>query len=138
MSKRVSAIMTNKEYYRKYYEEHKESYKKYSRKYRMEHPDKMRELRREHYQRHRRQEILARKCYKQEHPEINEAHVKARGMPFQDHCEICGSTGKLLKHHFDYSKPLDVHTFCYKCHGFIHVIERNIRDPKVVRLLVDN
>lgn len=38
-------------------------------------------------------------------------------------CEICGNT-KTVVHHDDYSKPLSVKWFCYKCHTNYH---RNIK-----------
>ena len=35
-------------------------------------------------------------------------------------CENCGSTASLVRHHPDYSKPLDTVTLCKSCHGKIH------------------
>lgn len=45
------------------------------------------------------------------------AQVYARRYaPLKDKCEQCGSIENLQRHHFDYSKPLDVITLCKKCH----------------------
>jgi len=36
-------------------------------------------------------------------------------------CQLCGETLKrLVKHHPDYSQPLQVQWLCDKCHGFVH------------------
>ena len=42
-----------------------------------------------------------------------------RHVPLDISCSKCGSTVKLERHHFDYSKPLDVVTLCRKCHNLI-------------------
>ena len=35
-------------------------------------------------------------------------------------CSLCGSETKLVGHHFDYNKPLEVIWLCYSCHRIIH------------------
>jgi hypothetical protein len=35
-------------------------------------------------------------------------------------CEACGATGRLHKHHDDYSQPLQVRWLCPACHGVEH------------------
>lgn len=49
--------------------------------------------------------------------------VKARAqrmahrlVPLKEACEICGSKENLMRHHSDYTKPLDVQTLCKTCH----------------------
>jgi len=39
-----------------------------------------------------------------------------RYVPLKSACEKCGATEKLERHHFDYSKPLEVLTLCKRCH----------------------
>lgn len=38
-------------------------------------------------------------------------------VPLKDHCELCGSTDYLERHHPDYTKPLEVKTLCRTCHA---------------------
>jgi len=37
-------------------------------------------------------------------------------------CVICGGSKKLVAHHHDYSKPLDVTFICHICHSLVHDI----------------
>lgn len=46
--------------------------------------------------------------------------VKKGKIKIMTSCESCGATGKLHKHHADYSKPLEVRWLCPKCHGRVH------------------
>jgi hypothetical protein len=71
------------------------------------------------------------------HPKIRKAERLARdNVPLGSHCEICYSIKDLQRAHFDYDKPLEVHTFCVKCHAMIdHTIVPNITDPKIATLL---
>lgn len=40
-------------------------------------------------------------------------------------CEMCKREGRVLAHHKDYKKALDVLFVCQKCHNEIHGITRN-------------
>jgi hypothetical protein len=42
-----------------------------------------------------------------------------------DACESCNQGGRIHGHHYDYSKPLDVHWLCPSCHAFVHKVERH-------------
>jgi len=45
-------------------------------------------------------------------------------------CETCGKeTRKLVKHHRDYDKPLEVNWLCYSCHRSEHGSNKSLRDP---------
>lgn len=35
-------------------------------------------------------------------------------------CQYCKTETKLVGHHFDYSKPLEVIWLCYSCHKIVH------------------
>lgn len=69
--------------------------------------------------------------YKEQHKEYSalwiaknkdkaKAHQLAQKVQAKPECEHCGSTGKLHKHHPDYSKPLEVITLCIPCHEIVH------------------
>jgi len=65
--------------------------------------------------------------WKKNHPERNTAHVLAEiHIPLVDEkCVICGSMENLIRHHPDYSKPLQVVILCSKDHFELH--NRNSR-----------
>jgi len=37
-----------------------------------------------------------------------------------DTCSLCGNTRKLVGHHDNYEKPLDVRWVCHECHKRVH------------------
>src|SRR5208283_4198236 len=61
------------------------------------------------------------KIWRAKYPQKFKAEQLAQNnIPLKDHCEICGCSNKVRKlhrAHFDYDKPLEVHTFCCKCHN---------------------
>lgn len=59
-----------------------------------------------------------------EHLPAHDAGCNARRLTkLKDHCEFCGQSPKILvRHHFDYTKPLDVTTLCAPCHKAIHQV----------------
>ncbi len=42
-------------------------------------------------------------------------------------CELCGKEKTLIKHHRDYSRPLEITWVCYSCHRIDH-----IENPKLI------
>lgn len=49
------------------------------------------------------------------------ARIKAqRAHPDAKPCEQCGSERNVVRHHDDYSRPLDVRFLCRRCHAFVH------------------
>lgn len=64
--------------------------------------------------------------YKKEHPERNaiclkvQRAIKAGKITRPSTCSICGKKGRIVAHHADYSKPLDVIFVCQCCHKRIH------------------
>lgn len=47
-------------------------------------------------------------------------------------CEKCGIEKKLIRHHYDYNKPLEVNIFCQKCHYEWHQNNKAINIPNNV------
>lgn len=39
-------------------------------------------------------------------------------------CAICDKPKRVVAHHEDYSKPLEVEWLCYSCHGYKHVDQK--------------
>jgi hypothetical protein len=65
--------------------------------------------------------------YRKKYPNKYRAHTlvsnnKRRGNLHEQPCEICGSTEKIVAHHDDYAKPLNVRWMCQACHKQWHVI----------------
>ena len=82
-------------------EERKEKYQELRRKWNREHPEK---------------EAL----YRMKNPDKNKAWHIVEKIQRNTDCSICKSTLNLVKHHPDYSKPLEVITLCSKCHNELH------------------
>ncbi len=52
---------------------------------------------------------------------VEVAHAVRDGLLIRPHsCSSCGSGGRIMGHHHDYSKPLDVEWVCAACHGKRH------------------
>jgi hypothetical protein len=76
--------------------------------------------------------------------EQNKEKIHARALakihiPLGSNCVFCGTTKRLLRHHWDYSKPLEIITVCRSCHGFLHIIVKKIEtepfDKRLFQLL---
>jgi hypothetical protein len=46
-----------------------------------------------------------------------------------DKCETCLEDKVLIKHHRDYSKPLEITWLCQRCHRIEHCGNKELRDP---------
>lgn len=57
--------------------------------------------------------------YRAKFPEKQRARELARRYVSLQPCEVCGDT-KSVRHHEDYSKPLDVRFFCHLHHKQLH------------------
>jgi len=95
-----------KTYQPKDLEKFREYHERYNREYRLKHNEELREQYRRYYAENK-EKAYAKK-------------IAERYVPLDSHCEICGATHNLLRHHPDYSKPLDIITVCRSCHNRIH------------------
>lgn len=99
-------------YHRKY--ESTSKYKNKKKKYRRK-PEVM-----------ERQRVRVKEDYKK-YPEKMKARHLASRLSSPTNCERCKKKNKKLhKHHYDYSKPLDVIFLCTICHGFVHRKYKNL------------
>ena len=64
--------------------------------------------------------------YRKKHPMVYASHVITNNairdgklLP-ANICSVCNSTGKIEKHHDDYTKPLEVRWLCEQCHKQWH------------------
>jgi len=67
-----------------------------------------------------------------DHPELRRSATKAYRralkwgcIPVPAACEICGDRGRLVGHHDDYGKALQVRFLCRPCHARVHWGARN-------------
>ena len=102
-------VFNEKEYHRKYRQEHPEIYREATKKWRKNHPEKASET-------HRK----VNNTYRKNHPEIKKAqHLAEYHCLLDSKCLRCGSTENLERHHPDYLEPLWVQTLCISCHSLI-------------------
>ena len=107
--------------------EDKEKARERKRRYKKRHPEKIRKSKQKYYQDHidhererERNRSKSRILWKIQNPEAVKAENTARNLLTGDKCSQCGSTSNLIKHHPDYSKPLEVITLCRSCHKLLH------------------
>lgn len=54
--------------------------------------------------------------------------VKANGVKPPEKCSRCGKPGRIIAHHPDYSKPLEVEWLCRPCHALEHI--ESLKGPR--------
>ena len=67
-----------------------------------------------------------KKKWRERNLEKRKAHAIARRIALPEACQQCGASGKLHRHHPDYSKPKLVEFLCPSCHGRVHRETRNL------------
>lgn len=86
----------------------------------------------------KRKELVKKyvKKYRQAHPgrsaiysAVNTA-IKKGQLIKPSSCSMCGTFTKLVAHHIDYSKPLNVIFICQRCHKKTHVATNKNLDTK--------
>ena len=123
-------------YDRKYYQQHRVEKARYARKSYQDHKRKRLAHDHNYYREHKKEKLAyAHRYYESnrneiliKHKEYRETHGKqqiAKGMiqynvPVGSHCENCGSTENLDRHHPNYDEPLEIVTLCRSCHETLH------------------
>ncbi|WP_371378824.1 hypothetical protein [Sporomusa aerivorans] len=63
--------------------------------------------------------------YQKSHNAFTRA-VKSGKIVRPDICQVCGTADKVIGHHCDYTKPLNVVWLCNACHGLYHSSENEL------------
>ena len=123
-------IEYNKKYQDSYRVQKKESIKAYRTKYRADNKDKLSEYYREWYSKNgrKRSSVYVEKIteWQENNPEKKAAayavnlEVSRGNIVRPTICSACGEKRKVVGHHYDYERPLDVVWLCYSCHKFEH------------------
>lgn len=111
----------------------------YDREYVLAHREQVKNRKRKYLLSHRKQIRKAKAQWqKQNHEKHNAENLAYYHIPLKGHCcEICASNKDIHRCHMDYSKPLEVHFWCRKCHTIIdRTILPNITDPHITALLL--
>jgi hypothetical protein len=99
-----------------------EYFKRYQKQYRDSHRENIKATRKKYLDSHPGIVTKSYTKWRKNNPDKFHAKLYAqRHVPLKEKCEHCGSTEQLERHHFDYSKPLDVTTLCKRCHEAAHV-----------------
>jgi len=107
------------EYWQKYYKTHLEQLRRRHREYNKTRPSR----------KHRNYTELSRK-YRKNHPDraFAQMMVYNHKIPRLSYCQFggCDSTKNLQRAHMDYSKPLEILTFCSRHHSLIDRVYRGV------------
>jgi len=121
--------MTNDrtEYCRQWYLEHREEKITYAKKYYQNNRLKILENQRKYTEENKEKILERRQLHDRQRRRYEDRKQKERiqkiayfNVLLGDKCEVCDSTENLVRHHFDYDKPLNVTTLCRRCHRTIH------------------
>ncbi|HLE74954.1 MAG TPA: hypothetical protein VI864_02790 [Candidatus Bathyarchaeia archaeon] len=96
--------------------------------YYRDHPEKNLEYAKNYHRIHPSQYLTSILLWQKRYPEKRRAHVIAgKNIPLNSACMNCGSTEDIVRHHPNYSKPLEVVILCRKCHGLVHRKELSVQ-----------
>lgn len=125
------------EYQSKYQKENSEKRRLSGKKWRYNNPDKQRErcerfkqnnpeYWREYYKQNKEKRLAANKRWLENNPErktfynVYRNALRNKIIVRPEQCNICGNTGNIQGHHYDYTDPLKVTWVCRECHHYIH------------------
>jgi hypothetical protein len=122
-------IAKDPEYYlrkhRAFHKAHPEKCAEYSRKYKQTHPGKVGRL-------------VDKWCH-ENLPKHNAGCNARRLTKLKNYCEFCGDKEKRrVRHHFDYTKPLEVTTLCVPCHKAVHRVMKDYGFQEPTLILPDS
>jgi hypothetical protein len=109
------------EYIKQYNREHPEKRLAAVKKYRAWNPQKIINGSNDYRSENSQKIADYRKRYDKNCPQQIKAELLGRSIPLASSCKKCGTTVHLERHHFDYSKPLEVITLCKRCHKETHI-----------------
>jgi hypothetical protein len=127
---RFCIIEYNKEYQKKYRKDFADKRSEYSKRYREKNKDRITEYYKEWYSANgrKRSSVYMEKIteWQENNPEKRDAayqvnlEVSRGNIVRPTVCSECGQERKVVGHHDDYTKPLDVRWLCYSCHKIEH------------------
>lgn len=106
---------------KKWYQRNRKERRLYNRKWSEDNPELKRKQDKESSVRHRETRLKGKRRYYHNNKNKAKAEYMARKIDIKDKvCSVCKSSNKLIRHHPDYSKPLDIVVLCVKCHNRLH------------------
>ncbi|KKL89202.1 hypothetical protein LCGC14_1917060 [marine sediment metagenome] len=103
--------------------ESEETHRTRQKEYADKHRDYYRKKSREFYQKYKLKGYFNRKYkeYSTRYPEKTKAHNIVNNSNLRGNsCIVCGINQNLEAHHFDYSQPANIYTFCREHHTEVH------------------
>ena len=107
---------------KKYYEKNREERLRYHKRYAEECKERKKAYRKKFYIEHREELVERSLKWKRQNRDKARTHglVYSHKIPIGNKCVLCSSSENLVRHHPDYSKPLEVVTLCSSCHSLLH------------------
>ena len=106
---------------RKYYLNNRDTIIQRNSLYQKQHPNNRKTTNRKYYETHKEQFKQRSKIYYAQNKRDHHVRQLASSIPLKNNCQQCGVANNLVRHHPDYSKPLEVVTLCHSCHRNLHL-----------------